>query len=333
MPAERRILRALTLAAAVTWPGLAASQQDVARRDVFIVVWRGCEEACEAFRGHFDEHDLPVDVTVHDVARQKSALPAALQAAKAAAPDLVVTWGTSVSTALIGTRDEMGARSRLGDIPALFMIVADPVGADLVESYEVSGRPHVTGVRNRVPEDVQLRIISAYHDPHRVGVINDPAEANSALNTDTLRRIAAEAGFEVIERRYGGPDPAEIPALMADLAEAGADMVYVGSSSFNLEHRAAFTEAALRNGLPVFTAYDAMVRDGLALMSVGNGYANVGRLAARQAERILFEGAAPGDMPIAGLARFSILINMEAARRLDLYPPLPLFHIAERVRP
>jgi len=301
---------------------------------IHMVVWRGCESACQGFSRYFDDRGLPVEVSVTDVARDKSKLPEVRAALIDERPDLVVTWGTSVSVSILGTIEDFGAETALGDIPALFMIVADPVGSNLIEDYAATGRPNLTGVRNRVPEKVQLDLLFDYYFPKRLAVINNPRELNSALNTEALRALSQEMGFELIERLYtvpegGTPDPVEIPKLMVEVKAAGADAVYVGSSSFNLEYRDVFTSAAVRQGLPVFSAYEAMVREGDAVMAVANSYANVGKLAARQAQKVLLEGAAPGRLPVASLDRFSLFLNIGAARKIGLYPPLQLLTIAE----
>lgn len=317
------------LALLLSGPALAEAPQRIA-----MVTWRGCETACAGFIRHFDDRRLAVEITVIDVARDRTRLPAVVADLRADPPDLVVTWGTSVSTGVIGTRAELGPGTKLGDIPALFMIVADPVGSDLVASHAASGRALVTGVRNRVPEAVQLRTILDYFAPRRIGVINDPDEVNSTLNTEALRALSAEMGFDLVALHYapgpdGRPDPAEIGPRMGELARAGVDAVYVGSSSFNLAHATAFVAAAREHGLPVFSAYESMVRDSGALMAVANHYANVGKLAGRRAERILFGGETPGQMPVIGLERFSLFINMDAAVATRLYPPLQLIQIAE----
>ena len=311
------------------------SQDDI--RTVHMVVWRGCEEACQAFTRYFQDRNLPVQVEVTDVARDRDLLPHVQSQLIAARPDLVVTWGTSVSRAILGTREEFGSGSALGDIPALFMIVADPVGSDLVESYERSGRDYVTGVRNRVPEDVQLRLMFEYFRPSRLGVINHPGELNSTLNTEKLRSLSEEFDFSLLEHLYtpnadGEVDVAQIPEAMAAIKAQGAEAIYVGSSSYNLEHQVEFVTAAAEVNLPVFSAYTQMVEEGGALMAIGTSYANVGRLAARQAAGILLENEDPHALPISALNRYSVILNMASAQQLGLYPPLSLIGVAEVVQ-
>ncbi|WP_282091781.1 ABC transporter substrate-binding protein [Epibacterium ulvae] len=305
--------------------------------NVHMVVWRGCEEACKAFVRYFEDRELPVDVKVTDVGRNRDLLPEIQEQLKAERPDLVVTWGTSVSRGLLGTLSDYGTASALGDIPAIFMIVADPVGSDIVQSYEETGRPMISGVRNRAPEDVQLRLLFEFKHPHKLGVLNHPDELNSSLNTDKLRLIADDLQFELIEELYqpeedGSVDVDQIPLAMARLKAHGAEAIYVGSSSYNLEHQDAFVAAATELGLPVFSAYTKMVREGGALMAVGTSYANVGRLAGVQAEKIVLGGEAPGELPVTSLSRYSVIVNMMQAQRLNIYPPLSLLSVAEVVR-
>lgn len=337
-----RLLAGLVLIAGCSllglMPALAQSQggAHLPERHVQMVVWRGCEEACKGFIRYFEDRDLPVRIEVIDVARDKDLLPEVQTRLIAERPDLVVTWGTTVSSDLLGTRTEHGTGSALGDIPALFMIVADPVASDLVESYEASGRDYISGVRNRVPEEVQLRLIFEYFRPDRLGVLNHPDELNSTLNTEKLRDIAQEFGFSLVEHLYtpdarGDVPVAQIPEALAALKAKGAEAIYVGSSSYNLEHRREFVAAAAALDLPVFSSYTQMVQEAGALMAIGTSYANVGRLAAQQAAAILLDGETPGAMPVKALNRYSIILNITSARQLELYPPLSLVGVAEIV--
>ena len=231
---------------------------------IFMVVWRGCEDACQGFKQYIQDQELPVNIILRDTAKDKSKLPGFLEEARSLKPDLVVTWGTSVSKAIIGPLDNKTGKEYLGDIPAMFMIVADPIGAGIIESYEKSGRQNVTGIRNRVPEDVQIRAIQDYMDLKKIGVIYSESALNSVLNTKKLDKLANTMDFELVTRTYeldekGNPLPNQIPALMKQLAEEQVDIVYVGSSSYNREKRDEFTQAAIANGLPVASAYDVMV--------------------------------------------------------------------------
>lgn len=304
---------------------------------IHMVVFRGCEEACQGFKTYFEQRQSPVRITVTDIARDRDLLPGIGDRLRDEQPDLVVTWGTAVTQGLLGRRSELGDATALGSIPAMFMIVADPVGADIIESYETISRRAVFGVRNRVPEDVQLRIMFEYFKPSKLGIVNNLAEVNSVLNTERIKALAPELQVELVVVNYAldndqNPNVNEIPALLAQLKSAGAEAIYVGSNSFNLQHREAFTHAAVELGLPVFSAYKQMISDGQGLMAVASSYSNVGRLAARQASRFLFEGISPEALSIAQLDRYSVFINMSTAQSLGLYPTIQLVGLAEIVQ-
>lgn len=306
------------------------------QKTVYMVVWRGCEEACQGFKSYFEDNSLPVNVIVRDADRDKNKLEGFVKEAKAMKPDLVVTWGTSVSKGVIGTIKDYGEETRLGDIPVMFMIVADPIGAGIAKSYEASGRKTVTGIRNRISDEVQIRAMREYFPVKKIGVIYSESELNSVLNTANLQMLSKDMGFTVYKEVYrlddkGRPYPKQFDELMASMAKKGVDVVYVGSSSYNLDHADEFTEAALKYKIPVASAYDMMVTDSKALISVSNKYYRVGRLAGNQAKKVLLDGQVPGDMEIAQLSQFSIAINMDVAKEINLFPPIQLIRFADLV--
>ena len=305
---------------------------------VYMVVWRGCEDACRGFKNYIENNDLPVNLIIRDVARDKARLTQYITEAKQLKPDLVVTWGTTVSKGMIGTMGELGSETKLGNIPVMFMIVADPLGAGIISSYQASGRKTVTGIRNRISEDVQIRAIREYFPLLKMGVVYSESELNSELYTKKLKKLSSEMGFELIVKTYeldgnNLPIPNQFDRVMQEMSEENVDVVYVGSSSYNLENRDAFTQAAVRYQLPVASAYDVMVTESDGLIAVANKYYNVGRLAGNQANKILFDQVSPGSLPIAELSRFSMFINMDVARNLSLYPPIQLLRFAELINP
>jgi putative ABC transport system substrate-binding protein len=98
------------------------------------------------------EQGLDATVVVRDAARNVARLPAFVEEARASGVDLVVTWGTSATLGKAGTLTDADPTQHVTEIPVVFMIVADPIGAGIVESLDRSGRAHLTGTRNRVPE-------------------------------------------------------------------------------------------------------------------------------------------------------------------------------------
>jgi hypothetical protein len=139
--------------------------------------------------------------------------------------------------------------------------------------------------------------------------------------------VTTEEGIEALSGEHltaGAPGEAELKA-------AGVDFIYLGSSSFLRENGDVFTAAAVENSIPVLSPYEELVRDSQALMSVAARYSEVGRHTGIQAEKILFGGVRPGDLPVLRMADFAVVINLEVAKKLGLYPPMGLLQIAETV--
>ena len=76
---------------------------------------------------------------------------------------------------------------------------------------------------------------------------------------------------------------------------------------------------AARQRLPGVHAYRELVEAG-GLMSFGPSYADMHRRAAYFVDRIL-KGAKPAELPVERPATFELVINLKAARALELTIP------------
>lgn len=329
------MLRLLILAAALA-AGLATCAV-ASQYKIMIATWRGCEEACRGFQDYLDGRGVDAEYLLRDAGQSKSALPRFLAEARTEKVDLILTWGTTVTVGMVGTLATRDDPALDDGIPKVFMIVADPVGAGIVESLESPGRANVTGTYNRVPEAVNIATIRAYLPSFkRLGLLYNADERNSVLKRDELAELAGSMRFELIAQEIplapnGEPRADMIGLKMSELKVANVDFLYLGSSSFLRKHRNIVTEAAIDNGIPLLSPYEEMVRDSQALISVAARYYEIGRLAGRQAEKILVEGMKPGELPVAQMTQFAVVINMSAAKRLKKFPPINLLQVAETV--
>lgn len=304
---------------------------------VMIVTWRGCEEACEGVRAELGRSGLDLEIVLRDAAGDAARARGFLPEARAEKVDLVVTWGTSATLAIAGTLEDRGNPGFNHDIPQVFMIVADPVGARLIESLERPGRRNLTGTFNRVPEAVNIDAIRAYVPGFRkLGLLYHRDEANSELKRVEMAALAGTHGFELVALELpraanGRPRPEDIPGRVRDLREAGADFVYLGSSSFLRAHGGVLARAAREARLPLLSPYEELVRGDAALVSVAARYHDVGRLAGRQAVRMLTQPVPAAGLPVAEVTEFAVVINLDTARAIGMFPPIGLLQIAETV--
>lgn len=318
--------------------GLMNNSAYAARYQAMIVTWSGgCEEACAGFQAHFKEKGIDATFVLRDADGKKEALSGFLAEARSSHVDLIVTHGTNATVGMAGRLSDRSKPGLVPDIPKVFMIVADPVGAGLVRSLDAPGRPDLTGTYNRVPERVNIETLRAYRPQfRRLGLLYHANEQNSVIKRDELASLSKSMGFELLAQELplgpnGQPKANEIAAQMAALKGAGADFVYLGSSTFLRENSKLLAESAARLGLPVLSPYESLARDGQALLSVAARYADVGRLAGQQAEKILRGNATAGSLPVLRMTKFAVVINMQVAKKLNLMPPLDLLQIAETV--
>ena len=317
-------------------PSYAITKSQNGPYTIYMVVWRGCEDACRGFQDYFREEGIEVNFLIRDANRDKSMLPDFVREAKKLEVDLVVTWGTSVTVGMIGTLTDSHPDRYITDIPVVFMIVADPVEAGIIKNYESSGRTNITGTRNRAPEEVQMKAIRAYRHFKRLGIIYNKSELNSVLNVYKMRELAKKMRFALFESAIdldenGKPIIESVPQKVKELKNRDVDFIYVGSSSFLMLHKDYLTGVAIEERVPLVSAYEEMVRKSNALLAVASRYYSVGKLAGYQAKNILINKIPPIRLPILGLSRYSYIINMETARKLRLYPPIKVLRYAEVV--
>jgi putative ABC transport system substrate-binding protein len=315
-----------------------ATSAVAAQYKIMIVTWRGCEEACQGVQDYLKEHVVDAEIILRDAGRKKRHLSEFRAEARAKSVDLVLTWGTSVTSGIAGTLADLKNSNFNHDIPHVFMIVADPVGAGIVKGLERTGRRNVTGTYNRVPEDVNIETIRAYLPGFkRLGLLYNTNEKNSVLKRKEVAALTDKMGFELIALELplgddGRPRVEDIAPRMEALKKAKVDFLYLGSSSFLRKNRDVVTRSAVDNGIPMLSPYEQLVRKSQALISVAARYYEVGRLAGAQAEKVLVGRVVPGDLPVARMTNFAVVINMDVAKKLKLFPPLDLLQVAETVK-
>ena len=287
---------------------------------ITMVLYRGCEQACQGFKDYWVDHKIPVEIETLDVQSDLKKIPDFITKVKASKPDLLVTWGTSVSLEMLGTVDNTNPEKYVTEIPALFMIASTPVGSGLVQSLASSGR-NVSGTLYIVPVDTQLNVAKLYMPFKRVGFILNPLENNSKVVLEELRAAQKKFGFELIERvvpldKTGKPDALSLPGLVQSMAKENVDFLYFAPDTFLLLNRNVITRTAVDLHLPVLATSESVVQEADALFGVVNHYYTVGQLTASKAELILAKKIRPRDIPVVAPPGFSLVVNMRVASEI-----------------
>jgi len=315
--------------------GPAAAQQKPtpAPYRIYAITFRGMTDVERGFQEYFKSRRIPVDITYRDMNRDNARLQTFLEEIRATKPDLIYTWGTSVTLGVVGPHDGIDAGRHVTNIPVVFTLVAAPVLAKIVPDRKAPGR-NVTGVVHVAPTEVQIRAMASYRPFQTLGVLYTPTEQNSVVILDEIRKAGRELGFNTVERMFRLDANRKVTAegaadLIRELKEAKAQWLYLPPDSFlGTQAQNVIIPAAMAQGLPTFASTEQLMEAG-ALSGLVSRYYNVGQFTAYKAEQILVGKLAPKDIPVETLKRFSFQIRMEAASKLKLPPPLPMLNYAE----
>src|SRR3546814_6376903 len=99
--------------------------------------------ALPIFQDYLKEPGVGTDIILRDADQTKEALPGILAEARSENVDLSLSWGTSVTLGIGGTFSQLDDPVHYHEVPEIFMIVAAPVGAGIVDSLQHTGSPKI----------------------------------------------------------------------------------------------------------------------------------------------------------------------------------------------
>lgn len=329
-----RALLGLAALASAAFAGPAAAQDQARKFKVYVATWRGCEEVCQAFKQYLLSQNLAIDFVDRSADRSMDALPKMVAEAREMKPDLIATWGTAITLAFVGPHDAVDPKQHITDIPVVYMYVTDPVGSKIARGPEKSGRRNVAGAHYAIPGETQIRAMQSYRPVKTIALLYTRDEANSVSAKEELKEAAEKRGIRVVEREIalgddGRPRPDDLPRAIADVAKEEPAFIAFGSSSFLMSRIAEFTNMANAAKIPVFSTGEKVLTEGNGLLGLTGALRNIGQVSAYQAQKILAEGAVPGELPSTRLSRFTLTVKMPVARLLELYPPMTILRYAE----
>jgi putative ABC transport system substrate-binding protein len=300
---------------------------------IYAITFRGMTDVEKGFQDYFKSRKIPVEIVFRDLARDATKMPGFLEEIRRTKPDLVYTWGTSVTLGVVGSFDQIVSGKHITDIPVVFTLVAAPVLAKITPERKSSGR-NVTGVVHVASTEAQVRAMSSYRPFRTLGVLYTSTEQNSLVTLKEFQEAGEKAGFNVVERAFKldenkKPTAEGAADLVRELKQAGAEWLYLPPDSFlGTQAQKVVIPAAMEAGLPTFASTEQLMEAG-ALAGLVSRYYSIGQFTAYKAEQILKNKIPPRDIPIETLSRLSFQILLPAAKSLNLPPPLGLFNYAE----
>lgn len=227
-------------------------------------------------------------------------------------------------------------RQQAPNMPMVFTGVAvDVIALGWAESYARPGGMMTGNVQNAVggEEAMTTKRIGLFKElmPNltRLGMISFANGSHSNLEHNGLLKASSQLGFEVF--RY------DLPTFgldgLDDAVSAGlrdeVSAFYIAAAFGVFGHIPQVVASVAKSGRPICGVYPEFARAG-CLMSYSIDLEYGFRLTGTQVAKIL-EGTRPGDVPIQQADRFSLVVNLKAAKTLGVTVPDKLLAIADEV--
>jgi ABC-type uncharacterized transport system substrate-binding protein len=237
------------------------------------------------------------------------------------APDAVLANGTQVLTAL---------QKATRNIPIVFVVVADPVGAGFVKDLSHPGG-NITGFSTFEPEigGKWLELLKEIQPSlQRVAGIGDPTFKAFVKVWRVIESSAPKLNVQVTSISFRDPTDNIEPVLAKFARELGGGLIVLPTPT-NASARDRIFSLASRHRLSAVYPFRYYATGG-GLMSYGFDTVDLFRRSASYVDRIL-RGERPADLPVQAPVKFELVINRKTAKALDLTVPPSLIARADEV--
>jgi putative ABC transport system substrate-binding protein len=327
---RRREFMSLIGGAAAAWPIAARAQQPSERvRRIGVLLNAPADDAeYQAWVGAFLQGlalsgwTIGRNVRINTHWATSNAADISRHAAELAAlaPDVILAHGDStVRPLLAATRT----------IPIVFTVVADPVGAGLVDSLARPGG-NVTGFMlfEYSLGGKWLELLKQIAPGvKRAAVLRDPDLPSGTGQFAAIQAVAPSLSMETIPINVR--DAGEIErAVAAFTRTANGGLIATASGGANV-HRDLIVTLAARHKLPAVYYARFFVAAG-GLVSYGPDRVDMYRQAAIYVDRIL-RGEKPADLPVQAPTKYELVINVKTAKALGLEIPPTMLARADEV--
>jgi putative ABC transport system substrate-binding protein len=209
------------------------------------------------------------------------------------------------------------------------MVVADPIGTGLVSSLAKPGG-NLTGLSDFHGDLITKRLEilkEVVPSASRIAVLSNPANPSCFLQTKDLAAVAPALGVTLYAVEANGPD--DIAPGFSTIKKQRAGAVLVCGDRLFSTHRRLILELSTQNRLAAIYSTREYADAG-GLMSYGANFPDLYRRAATYVDKIL-KGTKPADLPVEQPMKFEFVINLTAAKRIDLIIPPNVLARADKV--
>ena len=228
--------------------------------------------------------------------------------------DLAVAISTPSAQTLYYEAKKQGIK-----LPIVFSAVSDPKAAQL-ESTE--GYP-ITGITDTANLEGLLKFMNlALPKLKTLGVMYNPAEANSVSTITRLKKLLKEQNIECVEVTVNNTQDV---ALATKSLIGKVDALYFPQDNTVVSAIQTVIKVASQSNpplpiiLPIFSSDPELIKDGV-LAAVGYDYADVGKETGIVVAKIL-DGEDPSHLPVHSPAKLKVVVNAKLAKKLGIKIP------------
>lgn len=218
--------------------------------------------------------------------------------------DLVLTVSTLSLQAVANA-------NRAGKTKHVFALVSDPVAAGVGISREdpLEHPPYLAGYGTMQPVAEAFQLAKRlYPQLQTVGVVWNPAEANSEAQLKVARAACDALGIRLVEANADATSG--VMEAARSLVSRNVQALWIPGDVTVLTAVETVVAAGRKAGIPVFTSIPGNAQQG-ALFDLGANYHAVGRLAGVLAGKIL-HGTDPATVPIQNVMPQTLVLNTAA---------------------
>lgn len=312
----RNILAALVLVILTALPSHGAEKLIAALLTADLPRYKEAHRAFVKSLSHRGFDDSKVDIILQTPNPDPISWSNSVRKFVAIGADLIVAYGAPATLTAIKEGEE---------IPVVFADVYDPIETGISRTMSSAGR-NACGVSSKVPLITLVRTMRDIKPVKSIGVLYNSKEAGSMAQLKEMRRVAAQLGFSVVEANIASARSIDnaVSFLLSRV-----ECIYVSESAVVNKGIDRIMQRAMNYKIPVISQiHDAADKGALVALEVNPS--EQGRIAGEYAADVL-SGKRPSQLPIATPKKVDLVINMKAARNLDLNIPFQVLSAATRV--
>jgi len=307
------LLSLLVCAVAALTPGTLPSAADKELK-IAMILWRVETKVEQGFKEGLKELGYSVRYTTLNPEQNRTELGRILREElhpRLKEFDYIYTFGTTVTRAAKHIVNN--------EVPQIFTIVFDPVGAGIVQSMDSPGG-NISGTSNSISIALQLDTALKVMTVKKLGLFFNPREKQSALAREQLQEAAASRNIEIVDLR----SPPALDSLKENLRKLKdksivVDAVYLPPDTFVVSNRKLIGTELKAAKIRTIAAFDLYIDDG-ALMGLVPDFYELGKAAARIVDQHQ-KGRKLQSIPIYTQKEPQLMINMTTAQALNVDIP------------